>query len=266
MKKIGEQKMKLVITIFLIAFFAMNTYGQAKTQGMDDKAFSSLKENFMSSLDTSKIDMLNNLNSEKLTCQQVKEILELISLGNYRVNAFKIISSQIEDPENKSVIMSAFQNDLSNYKSDAYKIYNSIKVTKKKEIVEETNSSLSGTVSLIKKFSNCANNENTFTMDDDILFSFIANKEVGATSLQIWISECKNQSDKSCYTPFTKMERDILPDWNGFQYENPISLQQFLSNNGINKVPTRNKWYHFAVIVKNKIVAENVFQINQRCQ
>ena len=102
--------------------------------------------------------------------------------------AFKILSTKIEDSENKSVIMSSFQNDIASYKSDAYKIYNSIKVTKKKEIIEDTNASLSGKVALIKKTSHCANDEKTFTMDDKVIFSFSANKAVEATSLQIWIS------------------------------------------------------------------------------
>jgi|JI9StandDraft_1071089.scaffolds.fasta_scaffold01832_16 hypothetical protein len=259
--------MKTIFTILIFTYFIVGAQAQeARRHGMNESAFSTLKENLTTSLDTSKIDMLKNLNSETFSSYQVKEILDLFSLGNYRVEAFKIISSQIEDSENKSVIMSAFQNDLSNYKTDAYKIYNSIKVTKKKEATENATIPLSGNVSLLKQETNCANDENTFTMDDKVIFSFNANKAVEATSLQIWISECKNQNDQSCYTPFSKSAKDILPDWRGFKYENPVPLKQLLSNDGSNKVPTRNNWYHFAVIIKNKIAAEKVFQINKTCE
>ena len=266
MNNIGEYTVKTIILILTFTFITVNSYAQAKRQGMDYQAFSSLKENMKSSIDSYKIDMLNDLNSETYTCQQVKEILDLMSIGSYRVDAFKILSTKIEDSENKSVIISSFQNDIASYKSDAYKIYNSIKVTKKKEIIEDTNASLSGKVALIKKTSHCANDEKTFTMDDKVIFSFSANKAVEATSLQIWISECKNQNDQSCYTPFSKSAKDILPDWRGFKYENPISLKQLLSNDGNNSVPTRNNWYHFAVIINNKIVGEKVFQIYKTCE
>ena len=228
MNNIGEYTVKTIILILTFTFITVNSYAQAKRQGMDYQAFSSLKENMKSSIDSYKIDMLNDLNSETYTCQQVKEILDLMSIGSYRVDAFK--------------------------------------VTKKKEIIEDTNASLSGKVALIKKTSHCANDEKTFTMDDKVIFSFSANKAVEATSLQIWISECKNQNDQSCYTPFSKSAKDILPDWRGFKYENPISLKQLLSNDGNNSVPTRNNWYHFAVIINNKIVGEKVFQIYKTCE
>lgn len=63
---------------------------------MDYQAFSSLKENMKSSIDSYKIDMLNDLNSETYTCQQVKEILDLMSIGSYRVDAFKILSTKLK--------------------------------------------------------------------------------------------------------------------------------------------------------------------------
>ena len=101
---------------------------------------------------------------------------------------------------------------------------------------------------------------------DLVTFTFQAGKELNATSLELWISECKTSSDNSCYTPFSKIKKDILPDWKGFRNDEPILLKQFITSNGRVKLPYRHEWYHFAVIVKEKIVAEKISNIKTSCE
>ena len=149
---------------------------------------------------------------------------------------------------------------VSKYKSG--KINNSGGNTNK-PIIEEVKGSIS--LELSENACVCGNG-NDFNFEDTVFLSFQSTKEVGVTNLQLWISECKNSSDNSCYTPFLKMTKDILPDWRGFKNETPISLKDLLSNSGKVKIPKRFEWYHFAVIINNKIVAENTFKIKQDCE
>ncbi|MBK8397510.1 MAG: DUF4476 domain-containing protein [Leptospiraceae bacterium] len=255
-----------IFGIYLLASFGL--FSQAvRSVGMTESSFTSLMSNFEDAIDSNKINILENMSSEKYSCYQAQKILITFSLGSYRVDAFKILATKIEDPENKGNIMTAFKDDIGSYKSEAYKVLNTIKVVTKQEIPAKSTVALKGKVSLIKKENNCENNdEETFYIEDKVIFAFSANKPVDTTSLEIWISNCKNNNDRSCYTPFSKKTEDILPDWNGLQYETPQSLKNILSNRGANNIPTKDQWYHFAIIIQNKIIAEKVFEIRNTCK
>lgn len=86
------------------------------------------------------------------------------------------------------------------------------------------------------------------------------------TSIEFWISECKTSDDNSCYTPYLKQTKDILPDWDDLTNEKPISMKDFLSNYGKVSIPTRFEWYHLVIISNNKILAETTFQVKQVCE
>jgi hypothetical protein len=262
---------------------------------MEEESFSIFLHNLKNSLDNNKIDMLNGMSTETYTCAQAERILSTFNLGDLRVDALEILSTKLEDPENKGKIMVAFQNDSANTKTNAYKIINRIKVASNKpnpapakkaatresyippdddDIVNKPNPAsakkakpieLSGKVNL-EKASGCGYlGPKVFHIDDEVRFSFRANKPVETTKLHTWISECESSSDKSCYTPYLKLEKDILPDWDSFAYENAISLKSFLSNLGKVRVPTRNNFFHIAIIIKEKIVAEDTFEVRQMC-
>jgi hypothetical protein len=236
---------------------------------MEEESFSIFLHNLKNSLDNNKIDMLNGMSTETYTCAQAERILSTFNLGDLRVDALEILSTKLEDPENKGKIMVAFQNDSANTKTNAYKIINRIKVASNKPNPASAKKAkpieLSGKVNL-EKASGCGYlGPKVFHIDDEVRFSFRANKPVETTKLHTWISECKSSSDKSCYTPYLKLEKDILPDWDSFAYENAISLKSFLSNLGKVRVPTRNNFFHIAIIIKEKIVAEDTFEVRQMC-
>ncbi len=126
----------IIITIILTlsTSFSINS--------MEEASFSSLTANLENSIDSVKIDIIKNLASETYTCDQVQKILSKISLGSSRITAFKILSSKIEDPDNKTIIMTAFQNDIGSIKSEAYKILDRIKASSKPMDIESIFSQL----------------------------------------------------------------------------------------------------------------------------
>ncbi|HNC59975.1 MAG TPA: DUF4476 domain-containing protein [Leptospiraceae bacterium] len=259
--------MKTILILLLVGVLSI----EAQEKKQDTSSFSSLIENMKSSLDTDKIDMLKNSSSETYTCQQVKEILELIGLGNYRVDAFRILSTQIEDPENKGIILSAFKNDLGNYKSDAFKISNSIKVAKKKEKKEEItekkgfDESLTGKINITKTYDNCNLQKGVYGLADLVTPTIKFNKKVDTTSYSLWISYCTSIDHTTCRTPFSKKVADILPDWDGIKYGSPVSVYNLLTNNGADKLPKYSN-YNITVIINNKLVAEEMIEVDNTCK
>lgn len=255
--------MKKLLMILLASALAV--------EAMDTNSFSSLKENMGSSIDSAKIKMLNELSSETYTCQQVKEILELVDLGNYRVEAFKIISTKIEDPENKSIIMSSFQNDIATHKTEGYKVYNTITGAKRKEKKEdvndkkETNESLTGKINIIKTYDNCNLENGKYGLADLVTPTIKFNKKVETTSYSLWVSYCTSKEHNSCRTPFSKKVADILPDWDGIKYGSPVSVYNLLTNNGADKLPKYNN-YNITVIINNKLAAEGMIEVDNSCK
>ncbi len=272
--------MIFIIFLFSIHFSLLHSQAPAPvSESVSASEFVSLMNEMDYMIDSNKIRKLREKHHLRYTCSQASQILSSIMLGNNRVDALQVISSQIADPENKEILMNAFHNDFYSYKESARQIVNSIRPAEKKPsepvIVKETviikeekkkEIPLRGTVNLKKSTSICGRiNEDDYHFDDDIKFEFSANREVGTTHLEIWISECKNSSDSSCHTPFMKKKEDILPDWNGLSYETPTELKRFMSNNGKVKIPKSYEWYHFAVIIKDRVVAEKTFQIRNSC-
>lgn len=238
---------------------------------MDRNVFNQLKQNMRSSLDSYKIDMLNELSSETYTCQQVQEILNLFSLASYRIDAFKILATKLEDSKNKGIIMSAFQNDLASYKKDAYRIYNTIKVQSPKKEVErekprrKKRKRLTGTIRILKSKSRCKFGHGIYSLSDMVQPAVRFNKKVGATSYSLWISYCTSNHHDSCTTPFSKKTGDILPDWNVLRYSSPISVYNLLTNNRSVRLPRYNV-YNISIIVKNRLAAETMIRIKRACR
>lgn len=270
------------ITLILAILFSVCLYSQAAAApaksasgSISPYEFASLMNEIDYMIDSNKIRKLRNNYSAKYTCDQARQILASIMLGNNRVDALQVIASQIADPENKEILMNAFHNDIYTYKESARQIVNSIRpaesvVVKETVIIKEEKKEetpLKGTVNLKKSTSICGRiNEDDYHFDDDIKFEFSANREVGTTQLEIWVSGCKNSSDTSCHTPFMKKEKDILPDWKGLSSSHPVELKKLMSDNGRVKIPTKYEWYHFAVIIKDRVVAEKTFQIRNSCE
>lgn len=94
---------KIIIFIVILLFVNIPHFS------MEEENFQNLMNNIEHALDSNKISILKNLSSETYTCEQVKEILSTFSLASNRVEAFKILAKQIEDPENKGKIMEVFQ-------------------------------------------------------------------------------------------------------------------------------------------------------------
>ncbi|HNF12368.1 MAG TPA: DUF4476 domain-containing protein [Leptospiraceae bacterium] len=276
-------KITAAITVLL---FSVCLYSQAAapaksaSSSISPYEFASLMNEMEYMIDSNKIRKLRNNYSAKYTCDQARQILSSVMLGSHRVEVLQIIASQIADTENKEILMMSFQNDIYSYKESARQIVNSIRPAEKNStepvIVKETviikeekkeETPLKGRVNLRKSTSVCGRiNEEGYHFDDDIKFEFSANREVGTTQLEIWISECKNSSDTSCHTPFMKKEKDILPDWKGLSSSHPVELKKLMSDNGRVKIPTKYEWYHFAVIIKDRVVAEKTFQIRNSCE
>lgn len=260
-----DYTMKKILFISLGLFMFLHI--GINSQNARNPDFDVLMENLKPALDFTKFDILNALHDEKFTCAEIREILESFQLAEYRLDAFAILVSRIKDPQNKSEIMKAFRKDLDFVKTDAYKILARVKTVEvatskpePKPVPEKKIEKLTGFVEISPTEDACQPGE--FYLSDEVKFHFSANKEVESTSLELWISECKNESDKSCNTPFTKIKSDILPDWNGWGFEKPIRLETLLTDFGKVKLPKRKEWYHFAIIIHNRVVAEKTIKVN----
>jgi hypothetical protein len=276
---------------------------------MEEESFSIFLNNLKNSLDNNKIDMLNGMSTETYTCAQAERILSTFNLGDLRVDALEILSTKLEDPENKGKIMVAFQNDSANTKTNAYKIINRIKVASNKpnpvpakkaatresyippdddgDIVNKPNPAsakkakpieISGKLEIYgaPMVGSCLAPK-TFMPHDRVVFSFITDRniqEILLPKVEIWISECKNWNVLTCAKPYLKMEKEIIEDYLIYPFERkgPVTahyttifdIDDFLSDYGKVKIPTKYRFYHIEVIYRGKLIARDIIKITDK--
>ncbi|MCB1194106.1 MAG: DUF4476 domain-containing protein [Leptospiraceae bacterium] len=121
--KATAKKVLIFFTLIQLPLFAMSP-----------KSFVNFMNNFENQLiDENKIRTLRNNYSLTYTCDQARQVLSSFLLGNYRVRGLEILASKIEDPDNKDIIMTAFNNDILTHQTDARQILNGINGNKKHE-------------------------------------------------------------------------------------------------------------------------------------
>jgi hypothetical protein len=219
---------------------------------MEEKDFQLLLKDVSDSIDSNKLDMLKNSDTQTYTADQAKRILISFSLGSNRVKGLEYLSTKIDDPENKMELIKAFADDLGSYKSAAYKIINGIKGNPSPS-KKETQSSAVGKITLNTSNPACSAH---LTFSDSVKLGYVGQGEFNTTKLKYWFSECKSNEVNSCVTPFFKYEFDIMPDWTQFQHENEIPLSTLMGEkNGIT-IPKRNQFYMVTLLTENKVLAK----------
>ncbi|MCB1189346.1 MAG: DUF4476 domain-containing protein [Leptospiraceae bacterium] len=61
--------------------------------------------------DSHKIDKLNELYTETYTSIQAQQILNTFKYGSHRLDAFDVLSTKLQDPQNKDFLLACFEND-----------------------------------------------------------------------------------------------------------------------------------------------------------
>lgn len=259
---------KILVMIFFIGL-SINTFAETMSSENFDAMAKDLKDDFNASTKLSRVKAESE--SYDFTCKQVAQILKegfAFDTVN-RYTALEYMAPKIVDIKNKQLILNEFSNAYDTIgKQKAIKLLSKINSKSKDEESDTGTSSskskLSGNVTIKVVTSGC-NTKDTFLPDDQVFFGFDVGKKVAATSYSLWISTCKNSNHQSCFTPFAKKEFDILPDWTGTITANPIKMKDVLSLEETVSVP-KSKYYNFAIIIKNKVVAEKMIKYINECE
>lgn len=119
----------------------------------------------------------------------------------------------------------------------------------------------------LKKFTSACDRMDSeiFHLDDDVRLEVSADRPFSSSTLDIWISECKNSSESSCGVPFMKKKEGIQPDWKNFSFEVPFTLKDIMSGFGKNKIPKKAEWFYFAVVINGKPAAGKLYKVKDTC-
>lgn len=93
---------------------------------MEKSAFTKLLVQLRTASDSEKIDKLNALYTKRYTTIQVQKILGTFKYGSHRLDAFEVLSTKLEDPQNKDFILDSFEYDHPIFQKDAQKIADKI--------------------------------------------------------------------------------------------------------------------------------------------